>query len=204
MLAISMELPFRIAFWCIFGGMIALQAYFALRLRLSGEHRAAERKAIEREGWVFPVVRGLRSVLLITFLVLYAIHPPWFGELSMPFPDWLRWLGIAVGVLSLALYAWSRQTLGQEWSSYLQMRNTRHLLVTTGPYARIRHPIYLAMMGFLTGLTLIASNWMLFAFLVISIVDLALRIPREEQMMIEAFGEEYRAYMQRTGSIFPT
>jgi protein-S-isoprenylcysteine O-methyltransferase Ste14 len=39
--------------------------------------------------------------------------------------------------------------------------------------------------------------------LVVSIVVLALRIPKEKQMMIEDFGEEYKAYMQRTGSLFP-
>jgi hypothetical protein len=39
--------------------------------------------------------------------------------------------------------------------------------------------------------------------LVVSIVVLALRIPKEEQMMIEDFGEEYQTYMQRTGSLLP-
>lgn len=120
----------------------------------------------------------------------------------MPFPNWLRWLGVALGVVSLTFYAWSRQTLGQEWSSILRVR-TKPQLITTGPYARIRHPIYLAMMGFLTSLALITVNWFMIAFLVVSIVDLALRIPKEEQMMIEVFGGEYKAYMQRTGRLIP-
>ena len=79
----------------------------------------------------------------------------------------------------------------------------QHHLVTTGPYAWIRHPIYLAMILFLTGLTLVGANWALVVFLIISITDLALRIPNEEQMMIEAFGAEYEGYRQQTGSIFP-
>jgi protein-S-isoprenylcysteine O-methyltransferase Ste14 len=58
-------------------------------------------------------------------------------------------------------------------------------------------------MGFITAIALIAANWFLIAFLVISIVDLALRIPNEEQMMIEVFGDEYQVYMQRTGRLFP-
>ena len=180
-----------------------MQAYYALRLRLAGEHRATDRKAMEREGWVIPVMRTLRSLLLLAFLVLYAVQPPWFEELAMPLPDWLRWLGVVPGVLSMALYAWSRQALGRQWSSYLQMRDSEHQLVTTGPYARIRHPIYLAMLAFLTGLTIIAANWLFVVFFFISLVDLALRIPKEEQMLIAAFEEEYVAYMKKTGRIFP-
>jgi len=197
-----MESLFRIAFWFIFGGMIVIQFYFASRVRLAGERMPADRKAIEREGWRYAVVRAVRSSFLIVFLVLYAINPPWLGLLSVPFPDWLRWIGVALGVVSLAVYTRSRASLGKEWSSHLQMREKHHM-VTAGPYAWIRHPIYLALMGFLTGIALVTANWFFIAFLMVSIVDLALRIPKEEQMMIEEFGDEYKAYMQRTGRLLP-
>jgi protein-S-isoprenylcysteine O-methyltransferase Ste14 len=197
-----LESPFHIAFWLIFGGMILMQVYFASRVRLAGERMDADRKAIEREGWGWVVVRAIRSISLIAFLVLYAINPPWLGLLSVPFPDWLRWMGVALGIVSLTFYAWSRATLGKEWSSDLQMREEHHLVIT-GPYAWIRHPIYLALMSFLAGIALIAANWFLIALIVVSIVDLALRIPKEEQMMIEQFGDEYKAYMQRTGRLLP-
>lgn len=198
----SVESLFRIAFWLIFGGMIVMQVYFASRLLLAGDHTAADRKAIEREGWGYAIVRAIRSISLIAFLVLYIVNQPWLGMLSVPFPNWLRWMGVVLGALSLAIYAWSRTTLGKEWSYYLQMREKHHL-VTTGPYGWIRHPIYLAMMGFLTGITLVTANSFLIAFLIVSIVDLALRIPKEEQMMIEEFGDEYKTYMQRTGRLLP-
>ena len=197
-----MEFTFRIAFWLIFGGMIVLQVYFASRVRLAGECMDADSTAIEREGWGWVVVRAIRSISLIAFLVLYAINPPRLRVLSAPFPDWFRWMGAALGVVCLAIYAWSRTALGKEWSSNLLMRE-KHQLVTTGPYAWIRHPIYLALMGFLISIALITANWFLIVLIVVSIVDLALRIPKEEQMMIEEFGDEYKAYMQRTGRLFP-
>jgi len=59
------------------------------------------------------------------------------------------------------------------------------------------------MMGFLGGIALITANWVLIAFLGVSIVDLVIRIPKEEQMMIEEFCDEYKAYMQKTGRLFP-
>ena len=198
----SVESLFRIAFWLIFGGMIVIQVYFASRLRLAGDHKAADCKAIEREGRGYAIVRAIRSIYLIAFLVLYTVNLPWLRMLSVPFPNWLRWMGVVLGALSLALYAWSRISLGREWSSYLKLREKHHL-VTTGPYHWIRHPIYLAMMAFLTGITLITANYFLIIILLVSIVDLSLRIPKEEQMMIEEFGDEYKTYMQRTGRLLP-
>ena len=59
------------------------------------------------------------------------------------------------------------------------------------------------MILFMTGIALIAANWFLVAFLVVSVLDLALRIPKEERMMVEEFGEAYEAYRQRTGGLIP-
>lgn len=196
------ESVFRIAFWVLFGGLMVMQVYFAAQVQRAGERVKADRDAIEREGWWYAVVRATGSLALIGFLVLYAIDPPWLDVLSLPLPDWLRGAGIALGAVSFGLYAWSQATLGKAWSPHLQMRQ-EHSLVTWGPYARIRHPIYLALLGFLTGIALVTADWFFVALLVVSIVVLALRIPKEEQMMIEDFGEEYEAYMQRTGSLFP-
>jgi len=198
----SNESLFRIGFWLLFGGMMVMQIYFVSRVRQAGERVTADRGAIQREGWWYAVVRAIGSLALIIFLILYAIKPDWFDFLVVPLPDWLRWTGFALGILSFGLYAWAQATLGKEWSPHLQMR-AKHNLVTTGPYARIRHPIYLALIGFLTGIALVSANWFFIALLLVSIVVLALRIPKEEQMLIEEFGEEYQTYMQSTGSLFP-
>ena len=197
------ESLFRIAFWVVFGGMIVMQACFASRAWQTGARSATKNKTIERaEGWGHAVVRVGRAISLVAFLVIYATNSPWLEVLKVPLPDWLRWIGAIIGVASLAFYAWARATLGKEWSSPLQVREQHHL-VTTGPYKWVRHPIYSALIGFMTGIALITANWFLFAFLAVSIVDLGLRIPREEQMMIDEFGDEYIEYMQRTGRLLP-
>jgi len=198
----SLESWFRIAFWVLFGGLVIMQIYFARRVQQKGERVTADRTAIEREGWGYVVVRSISSLALIAFFVFYAINPPWFGVLSVPFPNWLRWTGVVLGAISFVFYGWSQATLGKEWSFHLQTRQEHHLVVT-GPYARIRHPIYLALIVFLTGIALVTANWFFIVLLAISIVVLVRRIPKEEEMMIQEFGEEYRAYMRRTGRLFP-
>jgi protein-S-isoprenylcysteine O-methyltransferase Ste14 len=194
------ETIFYIAFWVLFGGVLAMRLYFSLRVRQAGERMMPDREAIERRGMF--AVRVVMFLLLIGWLVLYGISPPWMGGLSVPFPDWLRWVGFAVGLASLALWTWTQAVLGKEWSPQLQLRGEHHL-VTKGPYARVRHPLYTAMFGWGVGVALVTANWVFVILAVVISAGLVARVPREEQMMIEEFGEEYEAYMKRTGRFFP-
>jgi protein-S-isoprenylcysteine O-methyltransferase Ste14 len=81
------------------------------------------------------------------------------------------------------------------------MREEHHL-ITSGPYAHIRHPIYIAISGFGIGFALVSGNWIFVALAVVFIAGLLVRIPREEQMIGE-FGDQDRVYMQRTGRLLP-
>ena len=198
----STESIFQIVFWLLFGGLIIIQIYFASRVRLVGERVGADQKAIEREDLGYIIVRIIASLALIGFMVLYAFNPIWLGVLSVPFPNWLRWLGIALGCASFILYIWALATLGKEWSPHLQTRKNHHL-VTTGPYALMRHPLYSAYIIFMTSIALLTANLFFIPLLVVSIIVFVLRIPKEEQMLIETFGEEYRIYMQKTRGLLP-
>jgi protein-S-isoprenylcysteine O-methyltransferase Ste14 len=99
-------------------------------------------------------------------------------------------------------WTWTQLTLDTQWSAQLQLKKDHHL-VTTGPYVWVRHPLYAGIFGWCLSLILLTANWIFVAACLLSIVGLLYRVPKEEQMMIEAFGEEYKAYMQRTGRLFP-
>ncbi len=196
------ESVFRVAFWILFAGVLAMRGYFSVRVRRAGERVMPDREAIRREGQGLFVVRVLMFFLLLVWLVIYAINPGRTEFLSIPFPGWLRWLGFALGLVSLGFWVWTQMALGKEWSPQLQVRREHHL-VTTGPYARIRHPLYTAMIGYGIGVALVTANWVFVVLTGLAIAGLAARVPKEEKMMIEEFGEEYRAYMRRTGRFFP-
>jgi len=76
-------------------------------------------------------------------------------------------------------------------------------LVTDGLYRRIRHPLYLGEMTRNLGFTLILTSGYGFALVLLGSVFLLFRIPREERMMLEEFGDEYREYMRRTWRLIP-
>jgi protein-S-isoprenylcysteine O-methyltransferase Ste14 len=135
-------------------------------------------------------------------VTVYAINPPWLGSFAVPFPDWSRWIGVALSVPGLLLLVWVHHTLGRHWSTSLQFRE-EHALITSGPYHRVRHPMYTALFGFFVGLALLAASWLIVLLVAVSVAVLYVRIGKEEAMMIEQFGDEYRAYIQRTGRFLP-
>jgi protein-S-isoprenylcysteine O-methyltransferase Ste14 len=113
----------------------------------------------------------------------------------------------AVGTLCLACSLWlfhrSHADLGKNWSPSLQVREG-HNLVTEGVYKRVRHPMYTSQLFWIIAQPLLLQNWIAgWASLIPFLSFVLLRIPHEERMMEEQFGEAYRAYMQRTGRILP-
>jgi protein-S-isoprenylcysteine O-methyltransferase Ste14 len=97
----------------------------------------------------------------------------------------------------------SHADLGRNWSPSLQLREG-HELVTEGVYRHIRHPMYASEWLWSIAQALMLQNWVAgWAGLALFTPLYVLRVPREEQMMLDQFGEEYRAYMNRTGRIVP-
>jgi protein-S-isoprenylcysteine O-methyltransferase Ste14 len=197
------ETIFRVAFLVLLAALFAMRGYFMIKVRRAGERLMPDQKAVEREGGRgVLIVRMAVFFLLIAFLVMYILGMKWIDLFSFPLPVWLRWAGFGLGLLSVAFWTWTQIHLDTQWSAQLQLRQEHHL-VTSGPYARIRHPLYSAMFGWAAALGLLTANWIFVAVAVLSIAGTVARVPKEEQMMLEAFGDEYKAYMQRTGRFFP-
>jgi protein-S-isoprenylcysteine O-methyltransferase Ste14 len=79
-----------------------------------------------------------------------------------------------------------------------------HKLVTHGPYRFVRHPMNAVFPLVSIVLFLLSANWVIGAGALILIGTISIvRAPIEERQLIERFGEEYRAYMRRTGRFFP-
>ena len=94
-------------------------------------------------------------------------------------------------------------TLPSSWSVTLEL-NADHRLVTRGVYRLVRHPMYTSFFVLGIGQALLMANWIAgFAGLAATWLLVAIRLPNEEAMMIEAFGDEYRAYTRRTGVLVP-
>ncbi len=197
-----MDVTFRIAFFVLLVLMLTARMYFNLKVHQQGERIMPDRQAILREGVGLFATRFVAFFILIAILVLYAIHHPWLAALDVYFPPALRWIGAILGLLSIGLTVWVELDLGRQFSPQLQIRQA-HQLVTNGPYAYVRHPLYTAFDGFGLSLALVSANWFFVGFFIVSVVGLWYRVPKEERMLLDQFGEEYRLYMGRTGRFFP-
>jgi len=196
------EKLFRTVFWVLFALVLLMRAYFTLRVRQAGERSLPDQAAVKREGVGAFLARVVAFFLLIGLMVSYAVQPPWVQSLLIPFPVWLRWAGAVLGLASLGLWTWTQVELGTLWSAQLQLREHHHL-VTTGPYSRMRHPLYTAMIAWAVSLALVSANWIFIGVAVVTASVFFIRVPREEQMMIEQFGDKYLEYMQRAGRFLP-
>lgn len=153
--------------------------------------------------------KGPRERILLT-LVSLAFLPAllWIATPLLAFADYrLRVLPFAVGVAFLALGLWllyrSHADLGANWSLTLEIRQ-KHILVTKGVYRFVRHPMYLALLLYAAGQALVLPNWVAGPSYLIALTLLfAFRMRPEEQMMLDAFGDDYEAYMARTKRLVP-
>jgi protein-S-isoprenylcysteine O-methyltransferase Ste14 len=192
----------RVAFWALLGLMVFMRTWFTIRARRAGERLLPDRIAIQREGWRIFAIRLVGFLLVVALIVGSVYNRTWLSALDLPLPFWVREAAIASGLAGVGLCTWTHVALGRLWSAQLQLRANHHL-ITAGPYARIRHPMYTAIPVWMASLGIVAANWIPIILSVGVATILVARVPREEKMMIEQFGDEYREYLGRTGRFLP-
>jgi protein-S-isoprenylcysteine O-methyltransferase Ste14 len=134
--------------------------------------------------------------------ILYvAVHAFRFAD--YPFRPWQAWLGTAVLIAAMVLFRRTHRDLGRSWSVTLEVRE-EHRLITHGIYTRLRHPMYAAFWLWAVAQALLLPNWIAGLAGIVGFGTLFFgRVGHEERMMLETFGEEYRAYMGRTKRVVP-
>jgi len=118
----------------------------------------------------------------------------------------LHIVGLAAFLVGLFLALWARWTLGAMYgvstSSAAQLQ-AKHRLVQHGPYAFVRHPMYLGYWLALAGVTLVYRTWTPLLFLVMCVPSFYRRAQREEVALATAFGDEWRGYAARAKFLIP-
>ena len=202
------EIFFKVAFFIIFFSFAYVMTAYTRKAKTRHES-AGTRIKMHNEHEVPPLLR-LRQIFGIPFymgVLVWTFAPRLMEWSALALPVWARWAGIGLGVFSVLLNAWSHkplsERLGEDFDPALRLLKVP-ALVKDGPYARMRHPIYLAFLLMQISVLLLTSNWFigLCGIAIITSVIL-IRVPEEEKLLIEQFGDEYRSYMQNTGSLLP-
>jgi protein-S-isoprenylcysteine O-methyltransferase Ste14 len=128
-------------------------------------------------------------------------------------PEWLqaRWIGggwtrygiaLALVIAGLSFSVWARHTLGGNWSGAVTVK-VDHELVETGPYRRIRHPIYTGILLAVFGSGLAAGRVYGMAAFVLIALALARKLRVEEHWMAAEFGDRYERYRRSSWALIP-
>ncbi len=182
--------------WLAFG-----LGWFLLRLQPRRHSRKTPVRFSGRSLREYALLGVSLTGLGIVPCIYLAAHFPRFAD--YPLVPVMSYLGIAVDSACLWLFHRTHSDLGQNWSVSLDLRE-RHTLVTTGVYAMIRHPMYTGFWLMALAQVLLLPNWIAGPAGLVGFGILFFgRVGREEEMMIAAFGDEYRAYMRRTWRIIP-
>ncbi len=191
------ELIFRIALAVIASVYTVIRIYYT-RLAIQADRNFFRPRSDLRQ-----LVFGTLGFLNIVPTVIYIVAPKQLGWAALPLSASWRWFGIGLGLADIFFLLWVHHTLGKNFSVPGVMK-AKQSFTTAGPYRWVRHPMYTAL--FLVSIVyfLISANWFIGLVWIGWIVGIVASMLREEEAaLMEKFGGEYRAYMQRTGRFLP-
>lgn len=175
----------------------AMWALLNVSSRPTGRESGAARSLLR---WPLFII-GL--FVFVGYLVLLWLPLP--IAFSLPARVVLLILGTLVYFSGVGLYVWGLRTLGSMFgaSSEFGVRlYANHRLITRGPYAHVRHPMYLGIMLIGLGGLLLYRTWAM-AFFALGMFGLMRRARREEQVLEQEFGQEWVVYARHVPAWLP-
>ncbi len=191
---------YRLLFIAVYLLFFSVRGYYRfVKPRRSGPEDVEDRKR-------FGVAEAAMSFAILGYfasVILYLLGLSFFSWSQIAaYPDLLRWTGVALALANVPLLGWIHSTLDRQYSACLQIKEG-HMLIQSGPYAKVRHPMYTVLNGFSLGVSLLTANIVVIGFAVLVLLPFPFVARKEEKMMLETFGDEYARYMDETGRFFP-
>lgn len=147
--------------------------------------------------------RLYRLITALGAILLFGLHPR-----SLDVPLWLprggaAWAIVFVAILGFAFTWWARIVLGRLWSGSVS-RKTGHFIVTTGPYALVRHPIYTGLLLAVVATALSRGTVLTYVGAAVFGIGLVIKARVEERFLQSELGEaDYRDYARRVPMLLP-
>jgi protein-S-isoprenylcysteine O-methyltransferase Ste14 len=155
-----------------------------------------ERPAFEQQIGPLPEVGAFVAWFVPPLILLSGI-----GKMAIDQPI-LRALGVGLSLYALIVVAWTIRTLGRLLIPGLAVFRD-HVLVTSGPFRWLRHPLYSGGLALWLGAALGTLNWLLLALWPLFVAAILRELPTEEGMLRAKFGAAFEAYAAQTGRLLP-
>lgn len=157
---------------------------------------------VRREALPPRIVRRVLMLSAVALLMLPRVPLPLLEQRFLPLRIWSFWTGAAITAGGLLFGMWARRHLGRNWSRSVTLKEG-HELITSGPYALVRHPIYTGLLLAFLGTAVALGEWR--GLLAVALVFGALwsKLRLEEKWMRAQFGESYESYSRRVAALVP-
>lgn len=150
----------------------------------------------QRLGYTIPIFAG-------GYLVFKGQRLPDPLDLRViPRVDALAWIGVVLCAAGLAFCIWARFTLGRNWSGVVTFKGG-HELITRGPYALVRHPIYTGLLAMFVATVIVLGHVAGMIAMLLVFVSLWIKLRHEEKLMLTKFPGQYAGYQRRVKRLIP-
>jgi protein-S-isoprenylcysteine O-methyltransferase Ste14 len=162
--------------------------------------RDAQKKSVRRTG-ASSLVRSYLYLGAALIFLTPSLGP--FDDRLLPAVVEVGAAGWVLTALGMLFSIWARVSLGRNWSGRVVLKQGQEL-ISTGPYAVVRHPIYTGLLVALAGSALYDGRWRAVLGVGFLAIGFWLKARSEERLLESEFGEEYRAYRTRTPMLVPS
>lgn len=191
------DLKFRLVLFLLLA--IGLGASARLRRRADRLRGAVPRSA--DRPWIAAALR-LAGFAFYGSLLAWLIHPPVLEWARVEIGTAVRWAGAPLTAAGVGLALWSLRHLGDNVTPTAVARSDAALVVS-GPYSRVRHPLYSSMLLTVPGCGLLTGNAVVLGGGAAVFAVVLVRTRHEEALLYEKFGARYVCYARKTGRVLP-
>lgn len=154
--------------------------------------------------WAFVALVAIGVGLIVSRLAGWTNvgGPTSIGARIWPFDTGVAVAALILSYIGLAVAVWARACLGRNWSAIPELKQG-HQLVTRGPYAYVRHPIYTGLLLMFAAITVQWATLAGFFLLLVAVVGVHFKLTREETLLAGEFPDQWPAYRARTKRVMP-
>jgi protein-S-isoprenylcysteine O-methyltransferase Ste14 len=146
--------------------------------------------------------RMVPLVVAYSLLFYQGTSVGWLGKRFLADTSAAAVIGVALTAAGIAFAIWARWHLGANWSAVVTIRE-QHELIRSGPYRRVRHPIYTGMLLAMAGTALVLGELRGLLAFAITLLAFYWKARKEELWLTREFGDKFEAHARQTGMFLP-
>jgi len=160
------------------------------------------KRTVRRESLTSRVSHVLPLVVGVSLVAVPHLPSAVFATRILPRTLAIYWMAVTLIFLGLAFAVWARRHIGSNWSGTVTVKQD-HVLIRSGPYAWVRHPIYTGLLTAILGTAIARGELRGVWAMVLCTLGFVIKLRLEERWMRQVFGADYERYSAEVPALVP-